>query len=452
VLRQRPKQWAWVSARLPDVRDVEVEYAVRDGASIAYEVFGDGPVDVALQAGRFPIDLLWDLPQLAAFLDSLGRMARVVVWDRRGCGASDPLPTTDAEAGLESSAADTLAVLDAAGFDRPTLLDLYQGPSQVFFAATYPHRVRSLIVFHLRTSWPELRGYSTDQRKKLARALTSTRGLRAENPRVAHDPTLQRWWGRARRLSHSPEAAAREMEFGSQVDIESVLGSVRAPTLVLHRRDNRSFDVATSRLACSKIPNARFVEVPGAEIDAFLGDTAPVLAEIERFLFESESHVVDDRVLATVLFTDIVGSTEHTARIGDRRWKELMGAHDAAVRSELGRWRGREIRSTGDGVLATFDGPGRALRCAAAIRDSVRSLGVEIRVGVHTGEIEQRGDDIAGIAVVIAKRVEAVAPPGAILVTRTVVDLVAGSGIEFTDYGIHDLKGVPDGWHLYQVA
>lgn len=441
--------WACVSARLPDVRDVEVEYAVRDGASIAYEVFGDGPVDVALPAGRFPIDLMWDLPQLAAFLDALGRMARVVVWDRRGCGASDPLPTTDAAAGMESSAADTLAVLDAAGFDRPTLMNLYMGPSGVFFAATYPHRVRSLIVFHLRTSWPELRGFSTDQRKKLARALTSARGLRAENPRVAHDPTLQRWWGRARRLAHSPEAAAREMEFGSQVDIESVLGSVRAPTLVLHRRDNPSPDVATSRLASSLIPNARFVEVPGAEIDAFLGDTAPILAEIERFLSESESHVVDDRVLATVLFTDIVASTEQLAARGDDSWRHVLDDHDTTTGRIVTSYLGRVVKQTGDGILATFDGPARAVRCAAALFEAADRQGITLRAGLHTGEIALRPADVTGIAVVIASRISAIADGHEILVSRTVVDLTAGSGLEFEPHGEHELKGVPGTWSLF---
>ena len=271
------------------------------------------------------------------------------------------------------------------------------------------------------------------------------------SPSLASNERFVQWYERCFRLSMTPTHRQWRTRSFTSVDVRSVLPTIRVPTLVCLQGPSIVGSQIREYVA-EHIDGAQTVRLPGEDSLFFAGDCGPLLDAIEGFVTGDLPTHATDRVLATVMFTDIVGSTEHTARIGDRHWKELMGAHDAAVRTELGRWRGREIRSTGDGVLATFDGPGRALRCAAAIRDSVRSLGVEMRIGVHTGEIEQRGDDIEGIAVVIAKRVEALAAPGTVLVTRTVVDLVAGSGIEFTDYGVHELKGVPEGWHLYQAG
>jgi class 3 adenylate cyclase len=425
------------------MRDVQVEYAVRDGASIAYEVFGSGPVDLVMTSSRCPIDLMWDLPQLADFLDALGRVARVIAYDARGSGSSDPLPTTDGAAGVESAAADQLAVMDAAGCDRVSILNLHANSHVVFFAATYPERVRSLIFGNLRPNYPELRGFSLEQRRKMARSLATVRGLRADNPRVAHDPVLQEWWGRAHRLGSSPEGTARNMEFAADMDVESVLGSVRAPTLVLDRRDKRFWDIETSRAAAARIPNARFVELPGSELDLFLGDVAPVLGEITRFLQQEDATVGDERLLATVLFTDIASSTEQLAADGDRAWRRVLDEHDETIGRTVTAYRGRVIKTLGDGVLATFDGPARAVRCAAAIRDTLAEHGITVRAGLHTGEIELREADIAGIAVHIASRVSAIADPGQILVSRTVVDLTAGSGITYDSRGDHELKGVP---------
>jgi class 3 adenylate cyclase len=431
------------------VREVQVEYAVRDGASIAYEVFGNGPVDVVVDSGsRYPIDLMWDLPQLAEFMDALGQVARVIAYDHRGCGASDPLPTTDGTAGTESSAADLLAVLDAVDCDRVTLMDLAGTTNPVFDAATYPERVRSLIVGHLRPSYPELRGFSMEQRKKLARMLATTRGLRFDNPRVAHDPVVQRWWERARRLVSSPEETAPQMEFAAAVDISSVLGSVTVPTLVLHRRDNKLRDLETSRAAAARMPNARFVELPGSEFDLFLGDTAPVLDEITRFL-RQEHEIGDDRPLATVLFTDIAQSTEQLAAAGDPAWRQVLDGHDEAIGRTVTAYRGRVVKTLGDGILAIFDGPARAVRCASAIGDALAEHGIRVRAGLHTGEIELRENDVAGIAVHIASRVSALAAPGEILVSRTVVDLTGGSGITYDARGEHQLKGVPGTWPLF---
>ena len=329
-------------------------------------------------------------------------------------------------------------------------MNLYSGPNEVFFAATYPDRVRSLIIFHLRTSYPELRGYSEDQRKKMARALATTRGLRADNPRVAHDPVLQQWWGRARRLGTSPEATARQMEWGAQTDIEFVLGSVRAPTLVLHRRDNRSWDVETSRVASSLIPSARFVEVPGAEVDAFLGDTAPVLAEIERFLAEPEGHLVRDRVLATVMFTDMVASTEQLAARGDDAWRHVLEDHDKTAGRLVADYQGRVVKQTGDGILATFDGPARAVRCAAALFEAADRQGITFRAGLAHRRDRTPTSRCRGDCRTISP---AASPPSPtaneILVSRTVVDLTAGSGLHFEPHGEHELKGVPGTWPTF---
>jgi class 3 adenylate cyclase len=431
------------------MRDVEVAYAVgRDGASIAYVVFGSGPADLVLSTSRFPIDLMWELPQLAAFMDHLGELARVIAYDVRGSGASDPLPTTDPAAAMERSAAECMAVLDAAGCGRATHMSLYGGGTGLWFAATYPERVRSLIISHLRTSYPELRGYTTDQRKKMARALATTRGLRSDNPRVAHDPVLQRWWGRARRAT-SPEATARQMEWAAQTDIEPLLGSVHAPTLVLHRRDNKLWDVEASRAAGSLMPNVRFVELPGAELDMFLGDAAPVLAEIERFLAEPEVRPAADRALVTVLFTDMVASTEQLAARGDDAWRHMLDDHDKTSGRLVADHEGRMVKQTGDGILATFDGPARAVRCAAALLEAASAQGITLRAGLHTGEVELRPSDIAGIAVHIASRIAALANANEILVSRTVVDLTAGSGLQFTATGEHELKGVPGTWTTF---
>jgi class 3 adenylate cyclase len=424
------------------MRGVQVEYAVRDGASIAYAVFGNGPVDLVMTSTRCPIDLMWDLPQLADFLDTLGRVARVIAYDTRGFGASDPLPTTDGAAGVESAAADQLAVMDAVGCDRVSVLNLHANSHVVFFAATYPERVRSLIFGNLRPNYRELRGFSLEQRNKMARTLGTARGLRADNPRVAHDPVLQQWWGRAHRLGGSPEETARSMEFAADMDVESVLGIVRAPTLVLGR-DHRFWDIETSRAAAARIPNARFVELPGGELDLFLGDVAPVLGEITRFLRNEDATVSDERLLATVLFTDIAASTERLAAEGDRAWRRVLDEHDEIIGRTVTAHRGRVVKTLGDGILATFDGPARAVRCAAAIRDTVTEQGITVRAGLHTGEIELRGGDIAGIAVHIASRISALAGPADILVSRTVVDLTAGSGITYDSRGDHELKGVP---------
>jgi len=429
------------------VRQPEVRYAEQNGDYLAFTVFGDGPVDLAVTQARFPIDLMWDLPQLAGFMEALGRVARVIAWDHRGFGASDPISYTDSR--IEALADDLNAVLEAAGSDRATVFQMGAGPHSVVHAASHPDRVRSLILVNFRPSFPEFGPLSARQRKKLAMSLRRPERLSLENPRFAHDPSVQQWWGKAVRLGNTPEEAARVIERGAHIDIQPVLPTLRVPTLVLHRRDNRVWDLATSRDATSQIPDARFVELPGSENDIFLGDTVPVLSEIERFLQKPETTPTHDRVLATVLFTDIVASTEQLAARGDDAWGQILDDHDRAVERLVATYRGRIVKSTGDGILAIFDGPARAVRCATDIVHAADEQGVRLRAGLHTGEIEIRSADVVGIAVHTANRIASLAGPGEILVSRTVVDLTAGSGLQFEGRGEHQLKGVPGTWATF---
>jgi class 3 adenylate cyclase len=428
------------------VRDAEVRYAERDGDYLAFSVFGEGPQDLAVTQSRFPIDLMWELPQLASFMEALGRMARVIVWDGRGFGASDPVAAAGPYT-AEISAEDRRAVLDAADSDRVTMFEMSGSSASAIFAATYPERVRSLIEVNLRASYPELHSLSAKQRKKLAVRFRSPEQLRVENPRVAHDPGLQRWWVRAARLVSSPEQMARNME--GALDVTDVLPSIHVPTLVLHRRDNRVWDLETSRAAAALMPNARFVELPGAENDIYLGDTTPVLTEIERFLAEPEAKVVSDRVLATVLFTDMVASTEQLAERGDDAWRHLLDDYEKSTDRIVAEYRGRVVKQTGDGILATFDGAARAVRCAAALLEAANLQGITLRAGLHTGEIELGPKDVVGIAVHIANRISALADANEILVSRTVVELTGGSGLRFQPRGERQLKGVPGNWPTF---
>jgi class 3 adenylate cyclase len=431
------------------VRDADVRYAEHDGKCLAYEVFGSGPSDLVIYQDSFPIDLAWDLPQLASFMETLGGFTRVILFDALGQGASDPVSEMGA-AEMEALCDSLLAVLDAANADRVTYFDMTFGVTAVTFAATYPQRVRSLILNNFRTSFPDVL-VSVEQQKQLARDHASMESLERENPRLAHDPVLRNWWGRARRLVMSPEIALGQIRSASDIDVEPVLSVVQAPALVLHRRENRVWDIDTSRAAAAKLPTARFVELPGSENDLFLGDTAPVLAEIERFLREPETAATPDRVLATVLFTDIVSSTEQLAARGDDAWGRALDEHDRTMERLVTSYRGRVVKSTGDGVLATFDGPARAVRCAAEMIDAASHQGITLRAGLHTGEIEIRPTDVVGIAVHTANRIAALAVPSEILVSRTVVDLTAGSGLQFDPHGERELKGVPGRWPTFVV-
>jgi class 3 adenylate cyclase len=329
------------------------------------------------------------------------------------------------------------------------LFDTAVGGMGLSFAATYPQRVQSLIVVNVRTSFPEFRKMSAAERAGMATVFHGVRSLEIANPRVAHDPVLRSWWGRARRLLSSPERELQHMEFAARAGFGSVLPAVRVPTLVLHRRHNRMFDIETSRAETSHIPEARFVELPGSESDIFLGDTRSVFGEIERFLTEPTTETVQDRPLATVLFTDIVASTEQLTAHGDDAWRQVLDDHDQTTARIVAEYRGMVVKQLGDGMLATFDGPARAVRCAATLIDAAGQRGLSLRAGLHAGEVELRPADVAGIAVHIASRISALAEPNEILVSRTVVDLTAGSRLQFEPRGEHELKGILGKWPIF---
>jgi pimeloyl-ACP methyl ester carboxylesterase len=431
----------------------ETQYARSGDVHIAYQVVGDGPRDLVLVPGFVShVEMWWDEPHCARFLQRLASFSRLILFDKRGTGLSDRVAEQPT---LEQRMDDVRAVMDVIGSARATLLGVSEGgPLSTVFAATYPERTDALILygsFSAFSSWVP----TPEQLNQLLTGLEATWGTGGSLPRfapsVADDPQFQQWWARRERQGASPGALIALMRMNSQIDIEDVLPAVRVPTLILHRTDDRVITVTAGRELADRIPGAKYVELPGDDHLPWVGDPDALLDEIEEFLTGARPAIEPDRVLATVLFTDIVGSTERLAQVGDRRWRELLGAHHAVVRRELERFRGREVNTAGDGFLATFDGPARAVRCAGAIRDAVRSVGLEVRAGVHTGEIELMGDDVGGIAVHIGARVAAGAGPGEILVSSTVKDLVAGSGLVFEDRGAHALKGVPGEWRLFRV-
>jgi class 3 adenylate cyclase len=425
---------------------------------IAYQVVGDGPIDVLVyHAATFPIDLMWDEPTLVQFLDQLSTFSRQIWFDPRGRGASDPLPH-DEDRFAESGADDMLALIDHLGCEQVAVLGLTAGPP-ILFAATHPERTKALILFNASArirpadDYPE--GSPVDGLERWLSALRRNWGtgamlLDVQAPSVAGNARLRRWLARCERLMCTADEMFWRSRASLEVDLRAVLSSIQVPTLVLYRQGNPA--ARQARYVAEHISGAKWVKLPGEDYLFFVGDTAPMLDAMEEFLTGSLTARYSERVLATVLFTDVVGSTEQAARLGDRRWRELLATHDTLVRSELARFRGRAVKSTGDGVLATFDGPGRAIRCACAIRDSVGSLDVDVRAGLHTGEIEIMGEDVAGLAVHIAARVAGKASTGEVFVSSTVRDLVAGSDIEFADRGDHELKGVPMAWKLYAVT
>jgi class 3 adenylate cyclase len=428
----------------------ETHFAGARGRRIAYQVVGDGPIDVLVtHSPFFPIDLMWDEPRLVRFLDRLSSFSCHAWFDPRGRGASDPLPHVE-DRFAEAIADDMLALVDHLGWDRVALVGDMQ--PQILFAASHPERTRALVMINggarLAPGVPQ--GVLTQLAEQLSRQWGTGDALERVAPSVAGDARLRRWLGRSQRLMSTADEASWRFPAALAMDLRPALASVQAPTLFVCRQGLGNAPLI--RNDAGQIREAKVVELPGEDFLFFVGDTGPMLDAVEEFLTGQLPAHHSDRVLATVLFTDIVGSTEHLARLGDLRWKELLATHDALLGAEVERFRGRTVKSTGDGVLATFDGPGRAIRCACSIRDSVRSLGIDIRAGLHTGEVEQRGDDVAGMAVHIGARVSALAGAGEVVVSSTVKDLVAGSDIEFEDRGEHELKGVPGSWRLYAVA
>jgi pimeloyl-ACP methyl ester carboxylesterase/class 3 adenylate cyclase len=439
----------------------ETRYAQSGDVHIAYQVVGEGEPDLVLVAEFWhSIEAQWEEPALAAFLRRLSSLGRLISFDQRGTGISDSVPPKELPS-LEQWLDDIGTVMDEAGSEQAVLLGLGGGGSlSMLFAATYPERTSGLVLVN---SFPRLSqapdypwGRAPALEEEVLHVMRTGWGrgvlLDLVAPSKVGDESFRRWWARYQRLGSSPGMIVQVRRMLGEFDVRDVLPSIRVPTLVLHRADNTFVRVEHGRYLAEHIRGARYVEVSGSDYFAFLGNTHVFLDEIARFVKGVSRAPEADRVLATVLFTDIVGSTQRASDLGDRRWAELLGAHHAAVRSELERFRGEEIDTAGDGFFATFDGPARAVRCALAVRDAVRPLDLEIRAGLHTGEVELADDATRGLAVHIGQRVLAEAGPGEVLVSSTVKDLVAGSGLVFVDRGLRALKGVPEEWRLFQVV
>ena len=437
----------------------ETRYARSGEVNIAYQVVGDGPIDLVFVPGFVShLDLQWADPRVARFLEKLASFSRLILFDKRGTGLSDPVA---APAPLEDRMDDVRAVMDAAGSERAALFGLSEGgPMSVLFATTYPERTRALVLCgtfptgrleHLEASG--LGGQRWGDAIQSVRTLAEHWGDGGTLALMAPSADSERdRIGRAifERSAASPQMAQTLLEMVIDTDVRDLLPSIRVPTLVLHRAEE-FIPVEGARYMAERIPGARLVVLPGMDHIPFYGDADGYAEEIEEFLTGARHAPPSDRILTTVMFTDIVGSTERAAQLGDARWRELLGRHDELMRAELERHRGREVKTMGDGFLATFDGPARGIRCARAIADQVRSLDIELRAGLHTGECELIGEDIGGMAVNIGARIGALAGADEVIVSSTVKDLVVGSGISFSDRGARELKGVPGEWRLFAV-
>jgi class 3 adenylate cyclase/pimeloyl-ACP methyl ester carboxylesterase len=436
------------------------DYAtVFDGTRVAYQVVGDGPVDVLVsRATYFPVDMMWYEPRLVRFLSRMSAFARHVWFDPRGTGASDRIHHEEGRL-LESVVDDMVAVLDALGCERAALLGLGV-PIPLLFAATHPDRTAALVLADSSARVRYWEDYPigfpdelVDQHVHDALAGGVTVQDRVAPSQVS-DPEFTRWFGRAERLTAPPAERLSRVQGTFATDLREVLSTIQAPSLVINHLD-RGRDgkpALQTRYIADHITGARSVEVPGTDYMPFASDSVALIDTIEEFLTGRLPAADFDRVLATVLFTDIVNSTKLAAELGDRRWRELLDRHNDVVRREIDRFRGTRVKSTGDGVLATFDGPARAIRCACAIRDNVETIGLQVRAGLHCGEIELHDGDVAGISVHIGQRVASLATPNQVLVSRTVVDLLAGSELAFHDQGDHQLKGVPGPWRIFEVT
>ena len=438
----------------------KTQYAKKGDISIAYQVMGDGPIDLVMVNGLVAhLDLIWTEPRATAMMKRLASFSRLITFDKPGTGLSDPVvgaPTVEQRMG------DIEAVMDAVGSERAALIGYSEGgPPSAMFAATYPERTHSLILLSttakaypspdfypnlesLHDAWRKIQEYGCERWGEGEFALWTS-------PTWARSELHSRLAPVAERASASPGMVRAMVGAFREYDVRSVLPTVSAPTLVVHRRDE-VFPVELGRDLAERIPGARLAEFPGDDHVVFAGDWEPIVSEIQRFLTGERHEPEPERVLKTVLFTDIVGSTQRAAEVGDGRWRQLLEYHDQIVRQELERFGGQPLKSLGDGFLAAFDGPTRAIRCTRTIIDELRDAGLEIRAGIHTGECEAIGEDLGGLAVHIGARVGAMAKPSEVLVSGAVCDLVVGSGIEFADRGPHELKGVPGNWRLYSVT
>ncbi len=438
----------------------ESRYAKSGDVHIAYQVAGDGPLDLVYVPGWVShVEEAWEEPNYRRMLERLASFSRLIVFDKRGTGLSDPVPLEHLPT-LETRMDDVRAVMDAVGSERAALLGHSEGGlMSMLFAATYPERTTALVTIgaYAKRIWSEDYPWAPTPEERQAtyeeveRSWGTEVDLSYYAPSMTGDKAFEKAMARYFRRCASPQAAVALLRMNTACDIRDVLPAIHMPTLVLNRVDDRDVNVGEARYIAARISGAKLVELPGGDHTVWVGDVDGILDEVQEFLTGVRPGPDVDRVLATVLFTDIVGSTERAAELGDRAWSDLVERHHAAIRRELERFRGREVDTAGDGFLATFDGPARAIRCALAAGEAVRDLGIEIRAGLHTGEVELVGDAVRGLAVHVGARVAGLAGPGEVLVSRTVKDLVSGSGIAFDDRGVHDLKGVPEPWRLFAV-
>jgi class 3 adenylate cyclase len=435
-------------------------YVKSDGIHIAYQVLGEGPFDLLFVPGFISnVEATWRSPDLSAFFRRLASFCRLILFDKRGTGMSDRGSQIFT---LEQRMHDVRAILDEVGSKQAALFGASEGgPMSLLYAATYPQRTSALVLYgsYAKRSWaPDYPfGWNEEQWQRVLDDIEHHWGtpqalsIAMRLPSAASDRDTAERIASYFRASASPGAAAAIMRMNREIDVRHVLSATRVPTLVLHRASDQVIDVQHARYLAQHIPGAKLIEFPGEVHSPWLGDRDAVLDAVEQFLTGRRRLHEPERLLATVLFADIVGSTEHAAALGDNPWRKLLEAFYARVREALQVYRGREISTAGDGFLAAFDGPARAIRCAGAIRDGVRPLNLEVRCGLHTGECEVVGNDLAGIAVHIGARVAALADPGEVLASQTVRDLVAGSGLAFEERGTHKLKGVPDEWRLFRA-
>ena len=434
----------------------ETRYASSGGVNIAYQVLGTGPHDLVFVLGWVSnIEGVWEEPAFARFLTRLSSFSRLILFDKRGTGLSDRVTEMPS---LEVRMDDVRVVTDAAGSERAALFGISEGgPMCALFSATHPDRTIALIMagsYARRTRtldypWAPTKEEHDAWVDQISRDWGGPIGLNARAPSMAHDQRFREWWARYLRMSASPAAMATLTRMNGEIDVRHVLPTIRVPTLILHCVDDRAIPIGGSRYMAEQIPQARLIELPGADHLPWLTNADIVLDEIEEFLTGTRHGPEPDRVLATVLFTDIVESTRRAAEMGDRSWHRMLDEHDRTARRMMEKYRGNLVKTTGDGILATFDGPGRAIRCALDFAAVATQIGLSLRAGLHTGEVEKRDGDIGGIAVHAAARVMALSSPGEVLVSRVVTDLVAGAGLKFTPRGSHELKGLPGRWDLF---
>jgi class 3 adenylate cyclase len=436
----------------------QTQYARSGELSIAYQVIGDGPIDVVWVPGFVShVELIWEMPPAARMIERLASFARLIMFDKRGTGLSDPVEGSPT---LEERIDDLRAVMEAAGSHQAVIVGVSEGvPMSLLFAATHPELVSALVLYGgmARSTWAPDYPWATptddllESSAELLPHLYDGAVLEIMAPSIADDPQARQMFSRFQRYAASPSMLLQNMLMFLDIDVRAVLPTIDVPTLVLHRRGDMTVNRRAAEWMASQILGSTYVELPGNDHLPFAGDSDAIVDEVEEFLTGVRREVEIDRVLATVMFTDIVDSTKRASAMGDRAWRDLLDAQNAILRRELVRFRGTEIKTLGDGMLATFDGPARAIRCALDMTEAVKPLGISIRVGLHTGEVELVGDDVAGIAVHIAARVGALAGADEVLVSGTVKDLVAGSGITFDERGEHVLKGIPDQWRLFAV-